>query len=55
MQTLTMHQTLATAGDNISSVYFVFRGECIATRIKRKLKVRPGSGKRYGPGDVVGW
>lgn len=55
MRTLTMHQTLATAGDSISAVFLVFRGECIATKTKRRLKVRPGDGQRYGPGDVVGW
>ncbi|CAM9769700.1 unnamed protein product [Ectocarpus sp. 12 AP-2014] len=55
-----MNQKLAEDGDEVSTVFFVVRGECVSKSSKR-LHQQPGKGseeeeaQRYGPGDIVGW
>ncbi|CAN0562899.1 unnamed protein product, partial [Ectocarpus sp. 12 AP-2014] len=59
-RTIKMNQKLAEDGDEVSTVFFVVRGECVSKSSKR-LHQQPGKGneeeeaQRYGPGDIVGW
>lgn len=51
---LTVHDKLVSVGDDVTAVFFVFRGECTA-KATRKQKGRREYEQRYGPGHVVGW
>lgn len=51
---LALRDKLASAGDDVTTVFFVFRGEC-TTKATRNLKGRGEDKQRYGPGHVVGW
>lgn len=49
---INMHQTIASEGDCVTSVFFVFRGECLAkSRAQRGEKKE----RRFGPGEIIGW
>ncbi|CAM9155987.1 unnamed protein product, partial [Hapterophycus canaliculatus] len=68
-RTIKMHEQLAVAGEEVTAVFFVFRGECAAARsdkrqqkhqIERKQrKANKGRSEvqqqRYGPGHIIGW
>lgn len=47
-----MHEKLASQGDDVTAVFFVFRGECITREPTQDGKVEE---QRYGPGHIVGW
>lgn len=56
-----MNQKLAEDGDEVSTVFFVVRGECVS-KSRKQLHQQQGKGdeeeeeaQRYGPGDIVGW
>ncbi|CAN0118377.1 unnamed protein product [Ectocarpus sp. 6 AP-2014] len=59
-RTIKMNQKLAEDGDEVSTVFFVVRGECVS-KSSKQLHQKPGKGneeeeaQRYGPGDIVGW
>lgn len=59
-RTIKMNQKLAEDGDEVSTVFFVVRGECVS-KSGKQLHEQPGKGneeekaQRYGPGDIVGW
>ncbi|CAB1120453.1 unnamed protein product [Ectocarpus sp. CCAP 1310/34] len=59
-RTIKMNQKLAEDGDEVSTVFFVVRGECVS-KSSKQFHRQPGTGKeeeeaqRYGPGDIVGW
>jgi len=67
IRTIKMHAKLAEAGDEVSNVFFVFRGECISRTGKREeheqqqqQQHHPKRGgaetqQRYGPGHIIGW
>ncbi|CAM9939088.1 unnamed protein product [Laminaria digitata] len=50
---INMHQKIAAEGDGVTSVFFVFRGECLA----KSSSTQRGETKerRFGPGEIVGW
>lgn len=58
-RTIKMHEKLADAGDDVSAVFFVFRGECVSQNSKQpKQRAKRGQEarqQRYGPGHIVGW
>lgn len=50
---INMHQKIVAEGDGVTSVFFVFRGECLA----KSSSTQRGETKerRFGPGEIVGW
>lgn len=56
-RTIKMNEKLAAVGDDVSNVFFVFRGECISKSSKKHqhAKRRGVQTQRYGPGHIVGW
>ncbi|CAM9661387.1 unnamed protein product, partial [Ectocarpus fasciculatus] len=61
-RTIKMNQRLAEDGDEVSTVFFVVRGECVS-KSRKQLHQQQRKGdddeeeeaQRYGPGDIVGW
>lgn len=68
-RTIKMHEHLAVAGEDVTAVFFVFRGECAASRPDKRQQKRQTQQKqrranrgrseaqrqRYGPGHIIGW
>ncbi len=69
IRTIKMHAKLAEVGDEVSTVFFVFRGECISRTGKREeheqqqqqqqqqhpKRTGAEAQQRYGPGHIIGW
>ena len=60
--TIKMNAKLAEAGDNVSTVFFVFRGECVSKTSKHHQQQQQQAKRgqqarqqRYGPGHIIGW
>ena len=49
---INMHEKLASEGDGVTSVFFVFRGECLAKSTAQRGEKKE---RRFGPGEIVGW
>ena len=49
---MNMNAKLASEGDSVTTIFFVFRGECLA---KSSTERGDKEERRYGPGEIVGW